>query len=178
LQRYVQTALVAKAKYGFKSLFIFTDSKQVLEDVAQLTSHFTIAAWDYPKFTQTSFKQKHDTFSQLRMGRATGCEEALPILINIYLAIEAQGFVGVFMSNIDRVIARMAYVIRSPEERRNTPLWSVSKWPQVGFDIVTRDSMVVSTVEHDGEFMAIEAVHQHDMNATTRVGMILDSSTQ
>lgn len=68
------------------------------------------------------------------------------MLIDTYLAAEADGYLGLFTSNVDRLVARLAWASRSPTQRSAYPMWSLDVWPEMFAEVVLRDWVVASVV--------------------------------
>ena len=51
---------------------------------------------------QNGWAVEKDSFLKLSKHTSTGCREAAPVLLDLYLAAQADGFLGLFTSNVDR----------------------------------------------------------------------------
>jgi len=96
--------------------------------------------------SQRGFSLRHDSFRKIAGHRADGCHEAAAVLMDTYLAAEADGYLGLFTSNVDRLVARLAWATRSPAQRSAYPMWSLDTWPEKFFEAVVRDWVVSSVV--------------------------------
>ncbi|KAK3269987.1 hypothetical protein CYMTET_21590 [Cymbomonas tetramitiformis] len=89
-----------------------------------------------------------DSFRRIIHLDYDGCTEAMDVLLNIFIAAKADGFLGIFSSNVDRVIAKLMYATLAPETAARTPVWSVDPWP-TWFDIISKAHVVVQTVSKE-----------------------------
>ena len=66
----------------------------------------------------------------------------LPLRRAVRCGGSTQGFLGLFTSNVDRIVARLQWAKSSPAEREKLVMWSVDSWPSRGMDLVTAERLV------------------------------------
>lgn len=111
------TAIMAMQRlHGFKSLFLMTDDQETSEYFKRHATSFNqVVSLDNPQYVQHGWveSEKHlrDAAQRVARGTSSGCNEAVSTLLNAFIAAEAQGFVGVYNSNLSRVIAKLMMAI-------------------------------------------------------------------
>lgn len=115
---FMKAALEMKKRHGFQSIFLLTDDLETVEyfEANAIAAGFKgLASLDDPEFVQHGWKEseKHlrDAAQRVARGTNSGCTEAVTTLLNILIASEADGFVGVFNSNLSRTIVKLMMAI-------------------------------------------------------------------
>lgn len=109
---FMTAVLTMRDRHGFRSLFLLTDDLETSKYFeTNATAHFeAVVSLDEPRYVQHGWKEseKHlrDAAQRVKSG-GNGCSEAVSTMLNIYIASLADGFVGVFNSNMSRTIMKM-----------------------------------------------------------------------
>jgi len=104
-----------RGKHGFKSLFLVTDDKNAssyFKVHAKSAGFEAIVSLDDPRFVQHGWDKKEPGLrdAALRVEKGSnGCKEAVTTLVNLLIAAETDGFVGLYNSNMGRVIAKLMF---------------------------------------------------------------------
>ncbi|GAB5364295.1 hypothetical protein AAMO2058_000957300 [Amorphochlora amoebiformis] len=145
-ERFMQAAETMRDMHGkpFKSIFLFSDDKFVLDMAAneeRYKKRWTMVSIDAPKFEQRGWDERKvrkgaDAFLSVISHASKSCETAGLTLVNILLASMSGGFLGMFNSNLDRVIARLFQAQVPNSKGKSPPLASLDAWPCGFSDVV------------------------------------------
>lgn len=126
---FMQAVKTMKERHGYRSLFLLTDdleTSRYFETNATKLGFHSVVSLDNPGFVQHGWKESEknlrDAAHRVKSGESNGCNEAVSTLLNIYLAATADGFVGVYNSNLSRTIAKMMVAMNGGKMPPNVSL--------------------------------------------------------
>lgn len=126
---FMQAVKTMKDRHGYRSLFLLTDdleTSRYFETNATAAGFHSVVSLDNPRFVQHGWKESEknlrDAAQRVKSGESNGCNEAISTLLNIYLAATADGFVGVYNSNLSRTIAKMMVAMNGGKMPPNVSL--------------------------------------------------------
>ncbi len=120
LDKYMPHVKMMAKKYGYKHIYLATDSNKVLKDTAKYTEY----NWVFDD-NINHFESKYSIEFQLAFEAIDGYTAGLGVIEDLWALANCDGMVGKFTSNVDRI----AYQLMTARSNGYRPFVSMdSKW--------------------------------------------------